>query len=163
MGASAHHDLIEGSGWGGRDRTYECRNQNPMPYHLATPQKLFESVQTTACATFKRLLQLQNLSAGAAASHARRIRAYRTVTAAIPPVLPLPCRTRRTRKRRSRSSGQERISPAMPDVPPLRGTACTLPPANRCSARFGVQPENPAPSEGRALSSKSYFVSIPDA
>src|SRR5512139_1018094 len=26
------------SGWGGRDRTYECRNQNPMPYHLATPQ-----------------------------------------------------------------------------------------------------------------------------
>src|SRR3990167_6081610 len=26
------------NGWGGRDRTYECRNQNPMPYHLATPQ-----------------------------------------------------------------------------------------------------------------------------
>jgi hypothetical protein len=26
-------------GWGGRDRTYECRNQNPVPYHLATPQK----------------------------------------------------------------------------------------------------------------------------
>ena len=26
------------SGWGGRDRTYECRNQNPVPYHLATPQ-----------------------------------------------------------------------------------------------------------------------------
>ncbi len=25
-------------GWGGRDRTYECRNQNPVPYHLATPQ-----------------------------------------------------------------------------------------------------------------------------
>src|SRR6266566_4026181 len=27
-----------GFGWGGRDRTYECRNQNPVPYHLATPQ-----------------------------------------------------------------------------------------------------------------------------
>src|SRR3954454_11655168 len=27
-----------GVGWGGRDRTYECRNQNPVPYHLATPQ-----------------------------------------------------------------------------------------------------------------------------
>src|ERR1700692_4020551 len=26
------------TGWGGRDRTYECRNQNPVPYHLATPQ-----------------------------------------------------------------------------------------------------------------------------
>ncbi len=26
-------------GWGGRDRTYECRNQNPVPYHLATPQR----------------------------------------------------------------------------------------------------------------------------
>ena len=25
-------------GWGGRDRTFACRNQNPMPYLLATPQ-----------------------------------------------------------------------------------------------------------------------------
>lgn len=25
------------SGWGGRIRTYECRHQKPMPYHLATP------------------------------------------------------------------------------------------------------------------------------
>jgi hypothetical protein len=25
-------------GWGGRDRTSEWRNQNPLPYHLATPQ-----------------------------------------------------------------------------------------------------------------------------
>jgi hypothetical protein len=25
-------------GWGGRDRTFECRNQNPVPYRLATPQ-----------------------------------------------------------------------------------------------------------------------------
>ena len=27
------------SGWGGRIRTYECRHQKPMPYHLATPQQ----------------------------------------------------------------------------------------------------------------------------
>ena len=26
------------AGWGGRIRTSECRNQNPVPYHLATPQ-----------------------------------------------------------------------------------------------------------------------------
>ena len=25
-------------GWGGRDRTFACRNQNPVPYRLATPQ-----------------------------------------------------------------------------------------------------------------------------
>ena len=25
-------------GWGGRIRTYECRFQRPVPYHLATPQ-----------------------------------------------------------------------------------------------------------------------------
>src|ERR1700709_2404165 len=27
------------TGWGGRDRTFECWNQNPVPYHLATPQQ----------------------------------------------------------------------------------------------------------------------------
>ena len=26
-------------GWGGRTRTHEWRDQNPLPYHLATPQK----------------------------------------------------------------------------------------------------------------------------
>src|SRR5262249_49595347 len=25
-------------GWGARTRTWEWRNQNPLPYHLATPQ-----------------------------------------------------------------------------------------------------------------------------
>ena len=29
---------ICGAGWGGRIRTSEWRNQNPLPYHLATPQ-----------------------------------------------------------------------------------------------------------------------------
>ena len=27
-------------GWGGRDRTSEWRNQNPLPYRLATPHRL---------------------------------------------------------------------------------------------------------------------------
>jgi hypothetical protein len=27
------------NGWGGRIRTHECRDQNPVPYRLATPQK----------------------------------------------------------------------------------------------------------------------------
>ena len=26
------------AGWGARTRTWEWRNQNPLPYHLATPQ-----------------------------------------------------------------------------------------------------------------------------
>ncbi len=26
-------------GWGGRIRTCECRDQNPVPYHLATPHQ----------------------------------------------------------------------------------------------------------------------------
>ena len=29
-------------GWGGRIRTYDTRDQNPMPYHLATPQFIIE-------------------------------------------------------------------------------------------------------------------------
>ncbi len=29
-------------GWGGRIRTYGTRDQNPMPYHLATPQLCIE-------------------------------------------------------------------------------------------------------------------------
>ena len=28
------------TGWGGRDRTSVWRNQNPLPYRLATPQTL---------------------------------------------------------------------------------------------------------------------------
>ena len=29
---------IINSGWGARIRTWECRYQKPVPYHLATPQ-----------------------------------------------------------------------------------------------------------------------------
>src|SRR5262245_15769953 len=32
--------LGSGSGWGARIRTWEWRNQNPLPYHLATPQQV---------------------------------------------------------------------------------------------------------------------------
>jgi hypothetical protein len=28
------------AGWGARIRTWEWRNQNPLPYHLATPHRL---------------------------------------------------------------------------------------------------------------------------
>jgi hypothetical protein len=28
------------AGWGARIRTWEWRNQNPLPYHLATPQQM---------------------------------------------------------------------------------------------------------------------------
>src|SRR5690606_6709146 len=30
---------ISNTGWGGRIRTYACRIQRPVPYHLATPQR----------------------------------------------------------------------------------------------------------------------------
>ena len=30
-------------GWGARIRTWEWRNQNPLPYHLATPQQVPEN------------------------------------------------------------------------------------------------------------------------
>ena len=32
--------LFARGGWGGWIRTNECRHQKPMPYHLATPQRL---------------------------------------------------------------------------------------------------------------------------
>jgi hypothetical protein len=36
--ANASEQLRTGFGWGARIRTWEWRNQNPLPYHLATPQ-----------------------------------------------------------------------------------------------------------------------------
>ena len=35
--ASALVETVK-NGWGARIRTWECRDQNPVPYHLATPQ-----------------------------------------------------------------------------------------------------------------------------
>src|SRR3546814_13775365 len=36
---SVTNGLIAIAGWGGRDRTCECRYQKPVPYRLATPQQ----------------------------------------------------------------------------------------------------------------------------
>ena len=38
------------TGWGARIRTWEWRNQNPLPYHLATPQQVPESRTSRAAA-----------------------------------------------------------------------------------------------------------------
>ena len=32
-------------GWGARDRTWEWRNQNPLPYRLATPQYMAKPLE----------------------------------------------------------------------------------------------------------------------
>ena len=41
-GAQGQYETLQSSclenGWGGRIRTHECRDQNPVPYRLATPQ-----------------------------------------------------------------------------------------------------------------------------
>ena len=42
-----HHLSIRPQyGWGGRIRTCECRDQNPVPYHLATPHQLTNTHKT---------------------------------------------------------------------------------------------------------------------
>src|SRR5262245_28368704 len=38
-----------GAGWGARIRTWVWRNQNPLPYHLATPQSLAEAGHHNDC------------------------------------------------------------------------------------------------------------------
>src|SRR5712691_2826070 len=35
-----HHAETGLAGWGARIRTWEWRNQNPLPYHLATPHRM---------------------------------------------------------------------------------------------------------------------------
>jgi hypothetical protein len=40
---------LGGLGWGARIRTWEWRNQNPLPYHLATPQCLRNTRPTGPC------------------------------------------------------------------------------------------------------------------
>src|SRR5690348_3974721 len=54
-------------GWGGRIRTCECRDQNPVPYHLATPHHeqvgllpdLHGKRPQQSCATFSRVSALR--------------------------------------------------------------------------------------------------------
>jgi hypothetical protein len=40
-------------GWGGRDRTCECRHQKPVPYRLATPHPIdgFDISKAQKCPT----------------------------------------------------------------------------------------------------------------
>ena len=40
------------SGWGGRIRTSVWRNQNPLPYRLATPQRAARLVEPGGAAAF---------------------------------------------------------------------------------------------------------------
>ena len=50
-------------GWGARIRTWEWRNQNPLPYHLATPQ--YRRIGAG------RLGRLRNIATGPAPSNVR--------------------------------------------------------------------------------------------
>src|SRR3954451_1801298 len=44
------------NGWGGRDRTSEWRNQNPLPYHLATPHQALGNGGDTSVRGFPRVV-----------------------------------------------------------------------------------------------------------
>ena len=50
------------SGWGGRIRTYGTRDQNPLPYRLATPQQyccniLAHMIQENLCLLSQKILR----------------------------------------------------------------------------------------------------------
>ena len=66
-GRAAH--FCGGDGWGGRDRTYECRNQNPVPYHLATPQRKLDLLGRRLC---KRRQRMSCKRPGDASAHVER-------------------------------------------------------------------------------------------
>src|SRR3954464_5050521 len=61
-----HSSLITFLGWGGRIRTYECRFQRPVPYHLATPQLKVSEARPSERARF-----ITNNSAEQRTSHTR--------------------------------------------------------------------------------------------
>ena len=44
-------------GWGGRIRTCEWRDQNPLPYHLATPQNLTVYLSILLDLVYKKLVR----------------------------------------------------------------------------------------------------------
>ena len=46
------------AGWGGRDRTCESRDQNPLPYHLATPQSSAAKTYRITCPLCNVRLQI---------------------------------------------------------------------------------------------------------
>jgi hypothetical protein len=49
------HGRPDRSGWGGRVRTSEWRDQNPLPYHLATPQQDREARYKRPCETRRNI------------------------------------------------------------------------------------------------------------
>src|SRR3569832_285182 len=97
------------TGWGGRDRTYECRNQNPMPYHLATPQ------------LNRVLLSRSTRTADAGRAPAPQYPASVRAAGATRRAPLLPSRTMQTRRPPNRSFAPRRNSPAIRDDARLRG------------------------------------------
>ena len=66
------------TGWGGRIRTSEWRDQNPLPYHLATPQHLSARGKACGRASYSRV----SLAARArGVMHGRHVQAPRHITA----------------------------------------------------------------------------------
>src|SRR6185295_15276148 len=128
-------------GWGGRDRTYECRNQNPVPYHLATPQgKPF--------ARGNIINVRQTTTAGGGSAREQQIRPFlrrfhrrfhRCLLSRAAPARALAARRIRKRKRRKRtlpirSSALPTLAPratARQDSRRSPGTARTQPLAGR--------------------------------
>ena len=55
-------------GWGARIRTWECRYQKPMPYHLATPQ---HRVRGSPCSKARPSGQWYYVGSTVAATQAR--------------------------------------------------------------------------------------------
>src|SRR3989338_346979 len=114
------------TGWGGRDRTYECRNQNPVPYHLATPHLYGRFMNRP------HVNQAPNHATDALLNLARLHRASRAAAAAT--LLQPGCgwQTRQTRMRQTRSSSLSRSYPAKLYNARLPGRAHTPQIADRC-------------------------------
>src|SRR5437773_10199099 len=114
-----HRPSRQGNGWGGRDRTYECRNQNPVPYHLATPQWSFSAddlihrVPTFDLASPTATRTRSTDGARACERRVLRSLAAHAVTPAVPHV---HSRTPQTRIRPIRSFAHEAKLPTAPFV-----------------------------------------------
>ena len=111
-------------GWGGRIRTSEWRDQNPLPYHLATPQRPNSS-------SSGRFVQQ-----GDCPARARRTRA--TCPAPAPRRAPRPPRARISRTRTSRypSVAPAHAAQASPTPQPPPESARARPPRNRSARPF---------------------------
>ena len=127
-------------GWGGRIRTSEWRDQNPLPYHLATPQHSSHLSHRTTCAGIRLLTIRGGRSSSARATHAShpwcRIPA-RPVAQAVPahgPRLSLAGQpVRRMRRTHGRSFA-----------------ACGSPTWRHPNISTSIKPQRPAPAALRA-------------